>query len=196
MKSARNKLLDLEDLTEAELEHLKGSFTKLAGNTPDTGILREAAEDLDTAGAEIQEAREKVSRRRRRQRTEAAPLWLLHVHAPRPDQRAPMPSLVWHSGDVAVRLEWQLTSSGHASPSGSPSMRSPRHTDTWRRAVSRASSSYARTSHRDTTGCGLSASRAPLPSRRCRDLSGQRQPVHCLVSVVGHRHPDRTADHL
>jgi low affinity Fe/Cu permease len=60
-ESARNKLLDLEDLTEAELEHLKGSFTKLASNAPDTAILREAAEDLDTAGAEIQEAKEKVA---------------------------------------------------------------------------------------------------------------------------------------
>jgi low affinity Fe/Cu permease len=60
-ESARNKLLDLEDLTEAELEHLKGSFTKLAGNAPDTGILREATEGLDTAGAEIQEAKEKVA---------------------------------------------------------------------------------------------------------------------------------------
>jgi low affinity Fe/Cu permease len=60
-ESARNRLLDLEDLTEAELEHLKGSFTKLASNAPDTAILREAAEDLDTASAEIQEAKEKVT---------------------------------------------------------------------------------------------------------------------------------------
>jgi hypothetical protein len=27
-------------------------------------------------------------------------------------------------------------------------------------------------------------------------LSGQRQPVHCLVSVVGHRHADRAVDIL
>jgi hypothetical protein len=54
-------LLDLEGLSEAELEHLKGSFTKLAGYAPDTAILREAAEDLDSAGAEIQEAKEKVT---------------------------------------------------------------------------------------------------------------------------------------
>jgi len=60
-ESARNKLLDLEGLTEGELEHLKGSFTKLAGNAPDTAILRGAAEDLDVAGAEIQEAKEKVA---------------------------------------------------------------------------------------------------------------------------------------
>jgi low affinity Fe/Cu permease len=60
-EGARNKLLDLEDLTEAELEHLKGSFTRLAGNTADDTLLREAADDLDAAGAEIQEARDKVS---------------------------------------------------------------------------------------------------------------------------------------
>jgi low affinity Fe/Cu permease len=60
-ETARNKLLDLEDLTEAELEHLKGSFTKLAGKEPDNALLREVADDLDTAGAEIQEAREKVT---------------------------------------------------------------------------------------------------------------------------------------
>jgi low affinity Fe/Cu permease len=35
-EAARNKLLDLEDPTEAELEHLKGSFTKLAGKVPPT----------------------------------------------------------------------------------------------------------------------------------------------------------------
>src|SRR5436190_6667633 len=44
-------------------------------------------------------------------------------------------------------------------------MRSPRHTAASRRVVSRASSSYARTSRRGATGCRLSASRAPLPAR-------------------------------
>jgi low affinity Fe/Cu permease len=39
-ESARNKLLDLENLTEAELEHLKGSFTQLAGKEPDNSLLR------------------------------------------------------------------------------------------------------------------------------------------------------------
>jgi low affinity Fe/Cu permease len=34
-ETARNKLLDLEDLTEAELEHLKGSFTRLASTPAD-----------------------------------------------------------------------------------------------------------------------------------------------------------------
>jgi hypothetical protein len=47
-------------LNEAELERLKGSFTKLAGAASDTAILHEAAEDLDVAGAEFQEAKEKV----------------------------------------------------------------------------------------------------------------------------------------
>ena len=42
-ESARNKLLDLEGLTEAELEHLKGSFTKLAGAAPYTAVLHQAA---------------------------------------------------------------------------------------------------------------------------------------------------------
>jgi low affinity Fe/Cu permease len=60
-ESARNRLLDLEDLTEAELEHLKGSFTKLAAKGPDKQLLREAAEELDTAGAGLQQAKEKVA---------------------------------------------------------------------------------------------------------------------------------------
>jgi low affinity Fe/Cu permease len=58
-ESARNKLLDLEDLTEEELKRLKGSFTKLAG-TPENAALQEAVEDLETAGAEIQDAKEKM----------------------------------------------------------------------------------------------------------------------------------------
>jgi low affinity Fe/Cu permease len=60
-ESARNRLLDLEGLTETELDHLKRSFTKLAVKEPDNSLLREAAEDLDAAGAEIQEAKEKVA---------------------------------------------------------------------------------------------------------------------------------------
>jgi low affinity Fe/Cu permease len=60
-ESARNKLLDLEDLTEAELERLKGSFTKLAGKPSDAALLSEAADDLDDADAGIQEARKKVA---------------------------------------------------------------------------------------------------------------------------------------
>jgi len=60
-ESARNKLLDLENLTEEELERLKGSFTRLAGDAPDQALLQDAAEDLDAAGAEIEEAKEKVA---------------------------------------------------------------------------------------------------------------------------------------
>ena len=60
-EDARNKLLDLEDLTEAELEHLKGSFTRLASTPADEAPLREATDDPDAAGAEIEGARNKVS---------------------------------------------------------------------------------------------------------------------------------------
>ena len=59
-ESARNKLLDLEDLTEEELERLKGSFTRLASSPSNMALLRDAADDLDTAGGEIQDAKEKV----------------------------------------------------------------------------------------------------------------------------------------
>ena len=45
-------------MTEAELEHLKGSFSRLA---PSRDLLREAADDLETAGEEIEEARKKVT---------------------------------------------------------------------------------------------------------------------------------------
>jgi low affinity Fe/Cu permease len=60
-ESARNKLLDLEDLTEEELKRLKGSFAKLAVTGVDGALLQEAAEDLDTASAEIQDAKQKVA---------------------------------------------------------------------------------------------------------------------------------------
>jgi hypothetical protein len=51
--------------------------------------------------------------------------------------------------------------SGRASPDGSPSTRSPMHIAVSRQAVSRASSSCARTSRRDATACRFSASWAP-----------------------------------
>src|SRR5271163_2453179 len=57
-ESARNKLLDMEDLTEEELERLKGSFARLA-DRPDNVLLRKAADDLDSAGEEIRGAKEK-----------------------------------------------------------------------------------------------------------------------------------------
>jgi low affinity Fe/Cu permease len=59
-ESARNKLLDMEGLTEEELERLKGSFARLAGS-PDNALLRKAVDDLDSAGDEIQGAKEKVA---------------------------------------------------------------------------------------------------------------------------------------
>ena len=59
-QSARNKLLDLEDLTEEELNRLKGSFARLAG-TPDNALLQEAVDDLDAAGDEIQGVKERVA---------------------------------------------------------------------------------------------------------------------------------------
>jgi low affinity Fe/Cu permease len=59
-QSARNKLLDLEDLTEEELNRLKSSFTKLAGK-PDNALLQEAVDDLDAAGGGIQGAKEKMA---------------------------------------------------------------------------------------------------------------------------------------
>jgi low affinity Fe/Cu permease len=40
---ARNKLLNLEDLTEDELEQLKNTFSQLAANVP--AVRREAADD-------------------------------------------------------------------------------------------------------------------------------------------------------
>ena len=64
-ESARNRLLDLEDLPEAELQYLKGGFAKLAGKEPNA-LLRSAAEDLDPAGAEIEEAKEKITSAARR----------------------------------------------------------------------------------------------------------------------------------
>jgi len=59
-ESARNKLLDLEGLTEEELKRLKGSFTKLA-DSPDTALLQEAVGELDAAGEGIRGAKEKVT---------------------------------------------------------------------------------------------------------------------------------------
>jgi low affinity Fe/Cu permease len=60
-ETARNKLLNLEDMTEEELNRLKGTFTRLADNKADTALLHEAADDLESAGEEIQEAKEKIS---------------------------------------------------------------------------------------------------------------------------------------
>ena len=59
-ESARNKLLDLEDLTEEDLKRLKGSFTRLAA-TPENAHLQKAADELEVASEGIQEAKQNVA---------------------------------------------------------------------------------------------------------------------------------------
>ena len=56
-EAARNKLLDLEGLTEKELEQIKGRFTRLAGSASDQARLHDAADDLETAAEDIGEMR-------------------------------------------------------------------------------------------------------------------------------------------
>ncbi len=60
-QGARNKLLMLEDMTEAEMERVKSTFTRLADKAPEKELLREAAKDLESAGEEIDDATEKVT---------------------------------------------------------------------------------------------------------------------------------------
>jgi low affinity Fe/Cu permease len=60
-ESARNRLLDLEGLSDAELERLKGSFARLAGDVPTSALLHEAGDNLETAGTQIRDAQEKVT---------------------------------------------------------------------------------------------------------------------------------------
>jgi low affinity Fe/Cu permease len=60
-ETARNKLLTLEDMTEEELARLKGSFSQLAGKPPKVELLREAADDLETATDDIEDAKQKVA---------------------------------------------------------------------------------------------------------------------------------------
>jgi low affinity Fe/Cu permease len=52
-QSASNKLLDLEDMTEEELERMKSTFTALAGNAPTAEGLRRSpvGRDADRTGA-------------------------------------------------------------------------------------------------------------------------------------------------
>jgi low affinity Fe/Cu permease len=59
-ENARNKLITLEDMTEEESERLKNSFSRAAGKTPDTALMREAAGDLEAATDEIEDAKEKM----------------------------------------------------------------------------------------------------------------------------------------
>ena len=58
---ARNTLMVLEDMTEEELDRLKTSFTRLSRAKPQDVLLREAGEDLETAGEEIHQAKEKLA---------------------------------------------------------------------------------------------------------------------------------------
>jgi low affinity Fe/Cu permease len=60
-EDARNKLLNLEDLTEEELEKIKGTFAHLAKSK--TGQPEKAAaaiEDLEQAEEDIGEAKRKI----------------------------------------------------------------------------------------------------------------------------------------
>jgi low affinity Fe/Cu permease len=61
-EDARNKLMNLEDLTEEELEKLKGTFARLAVSKavqPEKGAA--AIEDLEQAEEDIGEAKRKIS---------------------------------------------------------------------------------------------------------------------------------------
>lgn len=60
-ESARNRLLDLEGLSEDELERLKSAFSRLADVTTDESLLREAVDDLEGAGRDIRAARTKIA---------------------------------------------------------------------------------------------------------------------------------------
>jgi low affinity Fe/Cu permease len=57
---ARNKLLNLEDMTEEELKQMKGRFATLAAEGADA-VLEEAEQDLEEAEQEIGEAKEKIA---------------------------------------------------------------------------------------------------------------------------------------
>jgi low affinity Fe/Cu permease len=58
---ARNRLVELEDLTEEELDRVKEQFTRLAKNAPP-----ETAERLRDVGEEIEEAAQTLERAPRR----------------------------------------------------------------------------------------------------------------------------------
>jgi low affinity Fe/Cu permease len=60
-QDARNKLLDLEDMTEEELDHLKGTFSKLAGNTIGAERVAGAVADLDRAEDDINAAKQRIT---------------------------------------------------------------------------------------------------------------------------------------
>jgi low affinity Fe/Cu permease len=52
-ESARNTLLDMDNMTEEDLERLKVRFARLAGGGLDTALLHDATRDLDAAGEEM-----------------------------------------------------------------------------------------------------------------------------------------------
>ena len=60
-RGARNTLLTLEDLTEAELEHLKQAFAKLA-ESGDADTIRKAKNDIRQAQHGLQEAQSAIAR--------------------------------------------------------------------------------------------------------------------------------------
>jgi low affinity Fe/Cu permease len=61
-ESARNNLLSLEDMTDAQIETIRKSFTKVAERGGiGAGQLHEVEEDLDEAASKIEEARDHLA---------------------------------------------------------------------------------------------------------------------------------------
>jgi low affinity Fe/Cu permease len=61
-ESARNKLLTLEDLTEAELEQMKESFARIADRDGiGNGVIREVEAALEQAEEGIEKAKDKLA---------------------------------------------------------------------------------------------------------------------------------------
>ena len=63
-ENARNKLMNLEDLTEEELEQLKGNFSRLASKTAAPAQMAAAVADLDCAEQDFAAARQKTEQYR------------------------------------------------------------------------------------------------------------------------------------
>jgi low affinity Fe/Cu permease len=60
-QDARNKLLDLEDMTEEELDQLKATFSRLAGGKIEPEQIAEAVADLDRAEQDISNAKQRIT---------------------------------------------------------------------------------------------------------------------------------------
>jgi len=58
-QDARNRLLNLEDLSEKEMDQLKASFVRLGRNEA-LGVLREAKEELRSAEEDIEDAQTRI----------------------------------------------------------------------------------------------------------------------------------------